>query len=198
MNKKKAILIILITGIILIGVAGYLYYKQEINENKRKQIVSDTTTKEKGENPPLSVEIDEATKSTTESRTTTEGKNQQASTTTEKKQNAPLPDNYEWDEKQWGEPPQIIYDFAENQEKFEYIVNEVDSLLSEGEGFTTKRNNDKLYSESKNGEQLKKNVDYLLNNTKFYKFTKVKYGHWFMYYNQEENRERYILYSICS
>ena len=183
--------VILIICMTLIGVAGYLYYKQEASENKREQTVSNTTTEEKGENPPQSVEKDEETKSTTESGTATEAINQKASTATEEKQNAKLPDNYEWDEKRWGEPPQIIYDFAENQEKFDFIVKEVDSLLSEGEGFSTVRNNDKLYSESKNGEQLKKDIDYLLNNTKFYMFTKKVSGHWDMEYNQDEHRERY-------
>ena len=51
MNKKKAILVILITGIVLVGLTGYLYYKQRTSENKREQTVSDTTTEEKGEIP---------------------------------------------------------------------------------------------------------------------------------------------------
>ena len=118
-------------------------------------------------------------KGTTESRTTTEEINQQVSTTTEKKQNVPLPDNYEWDEKQWGEPPQIVYDFAENQEKFDLIVKEVNSLVSEEEGFTTKISINGLYYnskhkniESKLSEIFKENAIYLFKNTNFYQITK--------------------------
>ena len=37
--KRKVKIVILITGIVLLSLAGYLYYKQETNENKGKQTV---------------------------------------------------------------------------------------------------------------------------------------------------------------
>ena len=201
MNKKNDILVI-ISGIVLIALAGCICYKQEISENERKQTGSDTTTEE-GEwvTFPLIIDEHEKTQSTTEGETATEKNTQQASTTTEKKQNAPLPDNYEWDEKQWGEPPQIVYDFAENQEKFDLIVNEVDALISEEEGFSMGLTKNGLYyhCEHKNienelSDKFKENATYIFENTKFYNFTKYKSGHWNMDYNQEEDKERYIYY----
>ena len=189
--------ITLIIGIVLIGVAVYLYYQQDVSKNKEKRTASNTTTEEEewGSESvtfPLVIEEQEKTQSTTENKAATEKKTQEDSNTTEKKQNRKLPDNYEWDEERWGEPPQIVYDFAENQEKFDFIVNEVDSLVYEGEGFSTVEDNDKLYSESENGEQLKKDIDYLLDNTNFYMFTKKVSGYWDMDYRQDGIGESYM------
>ena len=189
MKRKRIIIVALIIGIILIGSAVWLYYQQETDDSKRKQTVSNATT-ELYDTTEIKKETTDEVARVIENESSTEGLKQETSTE-EKKQNKKLPDNYEWDEKRWGEPPQIVYDFAENQEKFDFIVSEVDSLLSEGEGFTTREKNDKLYSESENGEQLKKDIDYLLNNTKFYKFTKYESGDWSMMYNQDEYKERY-------
>ena len=188
--KRKAVIAILLIGIIFVGAAVWLYYQQETSDSKTKQTASTATTESDAiiENPQITTDkVADSTKVSSD----TDNESQETATTAEKKQNKKLPDNYEWDEKRWGEPPQIVYDFAENQEKFDFIVSEVDSLLSEGEGFTTRRNNDKLYSESESGEQLKKDIEYLLDNTKFYLFTKYKGGNWVMEYNQEEYKDRY-------
>ena len=182
-------MVTLIIGIILIGLAVWLYYQQETDDGKRKQTVSNVTTELYAATEIQEVTTNEVANVIEDESSTAELK--QETSTTEQKQNKKLPDNYEWDEKRWGEPPQIVYDFAENQEKFDFIVSEVDSLLSEGEGFSTRRNNDKLYSESESGEQLKKDIEYLLDNTKFYLFTKYKGGNWVMEYNQEEYKDRY-------
>ncbi|MBO4998120.1 MAG: hypothetical protein J6D02_09000 [Lachnospira sp.] len=192
-QKRKVRIAILIIGIILIITAVLLYYQQEISDGKVKQTAS-TTTAELDVTIEVYGVITNEVASITRNDSVTEESEQEASDTTEEKQNKKLPNNYEWDEKRWGEPPQIVYDFAENQEKFDFIVSEVDSLLSEGEGFTTRRNNDKLYAKGQNGKQLTNNIDNLLNNTRFNKFTKVKYGHWFMYYDQEEDTDKYIFY----
>lgn len=185
--------IVLIIGVILIGVAVYLYYQQNINRNKKEQTTSNTTTEQYATTEIQEVITNEVA-SVIENESSAEEFKQETSTT-EQKQNKKLPDNYEWDEKRWGEPPQIVYDFAENQEKFDFIVSEVDSLLSEGEGFTTRRNNDKLYSKSKNADQLKKDIDYLLNNTNFYGLIRYVSGDWDMEYNQGGNNDKYM-YSI--
>ena len=188
--KRKAIIAILLIGIIFVGVVVWLYYQQETDEKQGNQTVFNITTEKDDATEVPTATMDEVVDNT---KVTSDADNesQETTTTAEKKQNKKLPDNYEWDEKRWGEPPQIVYDFAENQEKFDFIVSEVDSLLSEGEGFTTRRNNDKLYSESESGEQLKKDIEYLLDNTKFYLFTKYKGGNWVMEYNQEEYKDRY-------
>ena len=189
-QKKKIRIAILIIGLVLIGAAVYLYCQQDTDEKQGSQTASKITTEKDDDTEVPKATMDEGVDNT---KVTSDADNesQGTATTAEKKQNKKLPDNYEWDEKRWGEPPQIVYDFAENQEKFDFIVSEVDSLLSEGEGFTTREKNDKLYSESENGEQLKKDIDYLLNNTKFYKFTKYESGDWSMMYNQDEYKERY-------
>ena len=210
MNKKKIIEVILVIGIILMSLAGYLYYKQKISESKEKQTVFNTTTEE-GDNTEninssdvvtetQGIPTDEAA-NTTNNEGTIDEINQEVSATTEKRKNTKLPDNYEWNEKQWGEPPQIVYDFEENQEKFDLIVKEVDALISEEEGFTTKISINGLYYHSKHknienklSDKFKENATYLFKNTKFYQFTKIVDGHWLMYYDQEEDRERYIYY----
>ncbi|MBO4998121.1 MAG: hypothetical protein J6D02_09005 [Lachnospira sp.] len=188
--KRKAGIVILIIFVVLFGTAVCLYYQQETDDSKRKQTISNATTKLYAATEIQEVTTNEVANVIENENSTAELK--QETSTTEQKQNKKLPNNYEWDEKRWGEPPQIVYDFAENQEKFDFIVSEVDSLLSEGEGFTTRRNNDKLYAESENGEQLKQSVDYLMDNTLFYKFTKKQSGHWIMEYKQEEDRHMYI------
>ena len=39
---------------------------------------------------------------------------------------------------------------------------------------------------------MKKKIEELFNNTKFYEITKKKSGNWFIHYNQEEDRDRFI------
>ncbi|MBO4998119.1 MAG: hypothetical protein J6D02_08995 [Lachnospira sp.] len=195
MNKKKVMVIILIIGIILIGVAVYLYYQQGTDDSKRKQTVSKSTTE-----LDVTTEVRGATTkeaaNITQKDSVREKPEQGTFTTTEQKQNKELPDNYEWDEKQWGEPPQIVYDFAENKEKFDFIVSEVDSILSGEDGFSTWIENGKIHYDDKYGNQLsselKKEIDYLFNNTNFYEITKYEFGHWDMEYKQYDYRERYM------
>ena len=194
MKRKRIIIVALIIGIILIGSAVWLYYQQETDDSKRKQTVSNATT-ELYDTTEIKKETTDEVARVIENESSTEGLKQETSTE-EKKQNKKLPDNYEWDEKRWGEPPQIVYDFAENQEKFDFIVSEIDSLLSGEDGFSTWKENDKIHYDSEYGNQLsselKKKIDYILNNTKFYDFTKYEAGRWVIEYKQDEDRHMYI------
>ena len=197
--------VILVIGIILMSLAGYLYYKQEAGENKRKQTISNTTEGENSTESMSSSDMKHQDVTTEETdNITTEGLKQEFSTTTEKKQTAPLPDNYEWDEERWGEPPQIVYDFAENQKKFEYIVSKIDSIVSKGNGFVADSNGGTIYYDDSEEDIKDKNeedfdefiedIKHILKNTKFYNIVKKESGNWIMEYNQEEDRERYIYY----
>lgn len=202
MNKKKnGIIIVLIIGIILIVIAVWMYYQQEISDRKSKQTASNTTELY------ITTEVEEITTrevaNAAENRSST-GKLRQEVTTAEKKQNKKLPDNYEWDEKLWGEPPQIVYDFAENQEKFEYIVKKIDSIVSKEDGFVADLNGGTIYyndseekiKDKKDGNYKKfiEDVKYLLKNTDFYNIVREESGNWCMYYHQEEDWEKYIYY----
>ena len=194
MKRKRIIIVALIIGIILIGSAVWLYYQQETDDSKRKQTVSNATT-ELYDTTEIKKETTDEVARVIENESSTEGLKQETSTE-EKKQNKKLPDNYEWDEKRWGEPPQIVYDFAENKEKFDFIVSEVDSILSGEDGFSTWIENGKIHYDDKYGNQLsselKKEIDYLFNNTNFYEITKYEFGHWDMEYKQYDYRERYM------
>ena len=193
--KRKAIIAILLIGIIFVGVVVWLYYQQETDEKQGNQTVFNITTEKDDATEVPTATMDEVVDNT---KVTSDADNesQETTTTAEKKQNKKLPDNYEWDEKRWGEPPQIVYDFAENQEKFDFIVSEIDSLLSGEDGFSTWKENDKIHYDSEYGNQLsselKKKIDYILNNTKFYDFTKYEAGRWVIEYKQDEDRHMYI------
>lgn len=193
--KRKAIIAILLIGIIFVGAAVWLYYQQEADEKQGNQTVFYITTEKDNDTEVPTATLDEVVDNT-KVTSDTDNESQETATTAEQKQNKKLPDNYEWDEKQWGEPPQIVYDFAENKEKFDLIVSEVDSILSGEDGFSTWIENGKIHYDDKYGNQLsselKKEIDYLFNNTNFYEITKYEFGHWDMEYKQYDYRERYM------
>lgn len=193
-------IVLLIIGIILIGSAVWLYYQQIADDGERKQTVSNATT-EFYATTEIKKETTDEVASVIENESSTEGLKQETSTA-EKKQNKKLPDNYEWDEERWGEPPQIVYDFAENQEKFDFIIHKIDSIVSKGDGYVADLNGGTIYyndgeediKDRKDGdyEEFVEDIVYILKNTKFYNIVKKESGNWVMEYNQEEDTDRYI------
>lgn len=175
-QRKKQAGVLLVIMVLLLGLAGYFCYSGFPYSSV--EIVSNTITPEEN---------------TTESAAKIDSQ-----ATTEQRQE--LPDNYVWDIERLGEPPRIVYDFAENQEMLEGIMKEAEGLISEGNGFSTGyENNEPIYYysggkniEGKISKDMKKKVKELFNNTKFCEITKKKSGNWFIHYDQEENSDRFI------
>ena len=174
-QRKKRLGVLLIVAVLLMGLMGYFYY-HDFPYNNAKIASNTITTEEK----------------TTETTAKTDSQ-----ATTEQRQE--LPDDYVWDTERLGEPPQIVYDFAENQERFDYIVEKVDSVVGKGDGFSTGLKYKGIYYNSKYEgiedklpSKFEKKAKYIFDNTPFYKLSKEVGGDWIMYYNQEEDRDRFI------
>ena len=176
----------------MIGLAGYLYFRGEDDTAKMITTAEQNTTtqvilqKTSEENTTISSKKTTETTAKTDSQATTE-------------QRQELPDDYVWDTERLGEPPQIVYDFAENQERFDYIVEKVDSVVGKGDGFSTGLKYKGIYYNSKYEgiedklpSKFEKKAKYIFDNTPFYKLSKEVGGDWIMYYNQEEDRDRFI------
>ncbi|MBO4997563.1 MAG: hypothetical protein J6D02_06145 [Lachnospira sp.] len=200
--KKKGLYVILVIGIILVGLAGYFYFIGGDNTDEGKEGTSNTnimeektteTTKDMNSEGNTTASGNEINKEPT----TEPASDDNATTATEQKKE--LPKDYVWDTERLGEPPQIVYDFAENQERFDYIVEKVDSVVGEGDGFSTGLKYKGIYYDSnykgiekKLSKKFEENARYILENTRFYEITKKVGGDWIMYYNQEEDRDRFI------
>ena len=194
-QRKERLGVLLIVAVLLMGLAGYFYYSKFLYDNTKEREGSNAviTTEEENIVEVTENKILENATTTTESVST-----DNVTTTTEQKKE--LPKDYVWDTERLGEPPQIVYDFAENQERLESIIKEAEGIISEGNGFSTAYENKETiyyYSGGENIEDrvsnnMKKKIEELFNNTKFYEITKKKSGNWFIHYNQEEDRDRFI------
>ena len=193
-QRKKRLGVLLIVAVLLMGLAGYFYYSEFPYDNTKEREDSNAviTTEEGNIAEVTENKIFENTATTTETVSTD-------NVTTTMEQKKELPKDYVWDTERLGEPPQIVYDFAENQERFDYIVEKVDSIVGEEDGFSTGLKYKGVYYDSnykgiekKLTKKFEKKVIHILENTNFYELTKKVGGDWIMYYNQEEDREHFI------
>ena len=193
-QRKKRLGVLLIVAVLLMGLAGYFYYSEFPYDNTKEREDSNAviTTEEGNIAEVTENKIFENTATTTETVSTD-------NVTTTMEQKKELPKDYVWDTERLGEPPQIVYDFAENQERFDYIVEKVDSVVGEGDGFSTGLKYKGIYYNSKYEgiedklpSKFEKKAKYIFDNTPFYKLSKEVGGDWIMYYNQEEDRDRFI------
>lgn len=148
--KKKGLHVLLVIGILMIGIAGYLYFRGDNTDEKEVETSNINTTEEKTTEATKNMNSEEdnitSDNEINENQISETASEDNMVTTTEQKKG--LPKDYVWDTERLGAPPQIIYDFAENQERFEYIVGKVDSIISEDDGFSTGIENNKIYYDS--------------------------------------------------